>query len=192
MKKKYSKYIKSKLIEIIPKEFPCFVFLDDQKKYGLDYNFVCKDGNILKMISVQNSHDENAFMVELFWSNDGTKFQNDLTHFWLEDDENVLEKICNESGNSLRVGLPIFYARDFGAWWAIDPTGKIIKSIEEYGFITSDVYFQFYSEDSFLSDEKDLSEESFKEYIDPLIYNVVELLKKHAIPLFECISNRTL
>ena len=190
MKKEYSKYIKSKLKEIIPKEFPCFVFLDEQKKYGLHYNFLCNKGDNLKMISIQNSQDENAFMVELFWSNNGEKFQNDLTHFWFENDENILEKICNEAGNSLRVELPIFYARDFGSWWAIDPTGKIRNSIEEHGFITSDAYFQFYSEDSFLSDEKDLSEEEIKKYIDPLIDNVIELLKKYAMPLFQCMDNK--
>jgi len=190
MKKRYSKYIKSKLKEIIPKEFPCFVFLDEQKMYGLHYNFVCKDGDNLKMISIQNSHDENAFMVELFWSNDRTKFQNDLTHLWFEDDENVLAEICNESESSIRVGLPIFYARDLGSWWAIDSTGKIIKSIEEYGYITSDAYFQFYSEDTFLSDEKDLTEEEIKQYIDPLVFNVIELLKKYTIPLFECLSSK--
>jgi hypothetical protein len=189
MKKEYTKYIKSKLKEIIPKEFPCFVFLDKQQTYGLDYNFICNNNNI-KMISIQNSHDENAFMVELFWSNDGTKYQNDLTHFWLENNEDILKKICNETKDSLRIQLPIFYARDFGAWWAIDPTGKIVKSIEENGLITSDAYFRFYSEDTFVSDEKELSKEEFQEYIDPLIYNVVELLKKYALPLFECLENR--
>ena len=190
MKKEYSQYIKLKLKKIVEKEFPDFIFLDDQKMYGLHYNFVCKDSDNFKMISIQNSHDENAFMVELFWSNDGTKFQSDLTEFWFEDDENVLEKICSESENSLRVRLPIFYARDFGAWWAIDPTGKIIKSIERYGFITSDAYFQFYSEDTFLSDDINIHKDEYKKYIDPLIYNVIELLKKYGIPLFECVSNK--
>jgi len=190
MKKQYSQYVKSKLKEMIPKEFPCFVFQENQNKYGLDYNFVCQDGDNFKMISIQNSHDENAFMIELFWSNNGTKFQNDLTYFWFEDNENILAKICKESNKSLRVRLPIFYARDFESWWAIDPTGKIINSIKEYGFITSDAYFQFYSEDSFLSDNEDLSKEEFKEYIDPLIYNSVELLKRYAIPLFECVSDK--
>jgi len=142
------------------------------------------------MISIQNSHHDNAFMVEFFWSNDGTKFQNDLVDIWFEDDENVLDKIYSESHNSLRERLPIFYAREFESWWAIDPTGNIIKSIEKYGFITSDAYFQFDSEDTFLSDEKDLTEEEIKRYIDPLINNVIELLKKYIIPLFERLENK--
>jgi hypothetical protein len=190
MKKEYSKYIKSKLKEIIPTKFPCFVFWDQKTEYGLDYNFVCEDNNSLKTISIQNSHDENAFMVELFWSDDGTKFQNDLTHFLFEDDEDVLKKICNETKGSLRIRLSVFYAHDFDSWWAIDPTGKIVKSIKENGFITSDAYFQFYSEDSFLSDEKKLSKEQFQHYIDPLVYNVIELLNKYAITLFECLDNK--
>jgi len=186
MKKEYSQYIKLKLKKIMEKEFPDFIFLDDQKMYGLHYNFVCKDSDNFKMISIQNSHDENAFMVELFWSDNGTKFQSDLTHFWFEDDENVLEKICSESKNSLRVRLPIFYTRDFEAWWAIDPTGKIITSIERYGFITSDAYFQFYSEDTFLSDDINIHKDEYKKYIDPLIDNATTLIRKYAIPLFAC------
>jgi hypothetical protein len=166
------------------------MFLDDQGGYGLHYNFVCKNDKNLTMISIQNSHDENAFMVELFWSNDGTKFENSLTDVWVENNEDVLKKNCNESGNSLRIRLSTFYAREFGSWWAIDPTGKIIESIEKYGFITSDAYFQFYSEDSFLSDETDLSEEEMTKYIDPLIHNVIEVLKKYGMVLFECLNNK--
>ena len=50
---------------------------------------------------------------------------------------------------------------------------------------TSTVYFQFFSKDTFLSDAKDLTEEEIKQYVDPLVSNGIELLKKYAIPLFE-------
>ncbi len=59
-----------------------------------------------------------------------------------------------------------------------DSTGNIINSIKTHGYITSDTYFKFYSEDTFLSDETKLKQDEYKKYIDPLIYNVLELLKK--------------
>ena len=190
MRKEYSRYIKSKLKEIIPKEFPCFVFLNEQKKYGLDYNFICKDSNNFKMISIQNSHNDDSFMIELFWSNNGEKFQSEVSDFWFESEDDILNIICNETTNTLRVRLNTFYTHEFGSWWAIDPTGKIIKSINTQGFITSEAYFQFYSEDSFLADETNLNEEEMRRYVDPLISNAVQMLKKYGIPLFECLDKK--
>jgi hypothetical protein len=190
MKKEYARYIKSKLKELIPKEFPCFKFSEGMEDIGLDYNFICKDGRNINMISIQNSHDENAFMIELFWSNDGSKFQNDLTYFWFDGDENILEEICSKSENSIRIGLPIFYSRDLESWWAIDPTGKIVESIKKNGFITSDAYSRFYAEDTFFSDENQISKNEYEKYIDPLINNAVELIKRYAVPLFKCLNNK--
>ncbi len=186
MKKAYGNYIESQLKQIIPTKFPCFKYLKKQKNYGLDYNFICEDKQSIKMISIKNSHDENAFMIEVFWSIDGSKFQNDRTHIWFEDDDDILEIICDTDGKSLRIGLPVFYAFEFESWWAIDPTGGIIKSIQKNGFISADAYSKFYSEDTFTSDESNLSEEEMKIYIVPLIDNAVNMIKKYAIPLFEC------
>jgi len=189
MRKEYVQYIKKKLKKNIPDEFPCFKFADKKKDLGLDYNFVCDDKNF-KMISIQNSHDENSFTVELFWSKSSQRFHGDLTYISLENGNDILNLICKQSTNSLRIRLSIFYSHEFDSWWAIDPTGNIITSIKTHGYITSDAYFKFYSEDTFLSDDTQLKQDEYKRYIDPLIYNVLELLKKYAMPLFECLDSK--
>ena len=188
MRKEYSQYIKTKFKKIIPEKFPCYKYTDKQKDFGLDYNFVCDDKSF-KVISFQNSHDENAFTVELFWSNRDQRFQNDLTHISLENSDDILNAFCKEPTNNLRIRLSIFYSHEFDSWWAIDPTGNILNSIETHGYITSDAYFKFYSEDTFLSDDTQLEEDEYETYIDPLVYNVIELLEKYAMPLFECLDN---
>jgi hypothetical protein len=190
MKKEYSRYIKNKFKQIIQKEFSCYKFIDKRKDFGLDYNFMQDDNKSFKMISIQNSHDENAFMTELFWSNSGQRFQNDLTHFRFENSDDVLSTICKESTNSLRIRLSIFHSHEFDSWWAIDPTGNIVDSIKIHGYITSDAYFKFYSEDTFLSDDTELEQGEYEKYIDPLVYNTVDLLKKYAMSLFECLDRK--
>ena len=191
MKKEYSRYINSMLKELIPNEFPCFKYVGRKKEFGLNYSFVCKKGDCINVISIQNYHNEDSFMVELFWSKDESMFQNDLTHIWFEDDKDRLKKICDEAGSPVRVRLPIFFMEEFEPWWAIDPTGNIIKSIKQNGYITSESYFKFMSEDSFYEDEVTLKKEEYGLYIDPLIDNVIDLLKKYAIPLFECLNGKS-
>ncbi len=191
MKKEYSRYIKSRFKELIPKEFPCFKYSGHKEEFSLDYSFVCRERNCINVISVQNYHNEDSFMVELFWSKEGEKFQNDLAHFWFESNDDRLKKICDDVGSSVRVRLPIFFMDDLEPWWAIDPTGNIVESIRQNGYITSESYFKFMSEDSFYADEVILKKEEYSLYIDPLIDNVIDLLKKYAIPLFECLNGKS-
>ena len=192
MKRKYSQYIKKLFKEKFKKEFPNFKFWKSTRQQGLDYNFVDSTGENWKMISIQNDKDGNAFTVEVFWSEieepclyESTLFSN----MELETPLQLEDKIW-KSVDRVRIRLSEFWMDDFGPWWAIDPTGKIMNSIEKHGYITSDVYFHFLSKDTFLSDAKDLTEEEIKQYVDHLVSNVIELLKKYAIPLFEYLDSK--
>lgn len=192
MNRKYSQYIKKKLIEKFEKEFPNFKFWKSTKQQGLDYNFVDITDKSWKMISVQNDKNSNAFTIEIFWSKVQEQYLYESTLFSNMELEPPLQ-VDNEIWNILdrvRIRLSDFWVDDFDSWWAVDPTGKIIKSIQQHGFISSDTYFNFYSKDTFLSDKRDLTEEEFQEYIDPLIDNVIDLLKQYAMPLFERLNGK--
>ena len=191
MKRKYSQYIKKLFKEKFKKEFPNFKFWKSTRQQGLDYNFVDSTGENWKMISIQNDKDGNAFTVEVFWSEiEEPYLYNDCTFDMEFQIPLQLEDKTWKSLDKVRIQLSEFWTDGFDSWWAIDPTGKIMNSIEKHGYITSDVYFQFSSKDIFLSDAKDLTEEEIKQYVDPLVSNVIELLKKYAIPLFEYLDSK--
>ena len=183
MKRKYSQYIKKLFIQKMQEELPEFAFWKSTKEQGLDYNFVKHDQDSWKMISVQHHHNEDSFMIEIMWSK--TEEPKLYESEYIEKPLSI-ETIMETKPAHLRIRLPDFWTESFDAWWVIDRRGQFIKSIDEKGLITEDLYYQFYSDvGAILEDGPELTEEEMKVYIDPLVANAIKMIQKYAIPLYE-------
>lgn len=186
MKQEHSKYVKNLFIKKMKEEFPEYIFWKSSKSQGLDYNFVKKDENSWKMISVQHNKNEESFTIEIMWSKykkakliENTLFSNININTPLKIEDDVWLSLDN-----IRIRLSNFWTESFDSWWVIDKKGDFLKSINDYSYITEDTYIHFCNY-NFSSDSDILNEKERKYFIDPLVDNSIDMIKKYAISLFE-------
>jgi len=188
MKKKYGQYIKRKIKSDFKKEFPEFQF---QNQKHSCYQFVKKIGKGWNVIKV--CHEENdCFSIGLMWSpkEEEEEIQNVvLVYLELMRPYNI-NQLINYELKKVSITLADFWADDFDSRWAVDQSGKILECIKQNGYITSDAYYEFFSHGIDRFDEPELPEEQYSIYIDPLIDNAVEMIKKYALPLFEAFEKK--
>ena len=192
MKQKYSKYIKKLFQDKFKEELPMFKPVKAQWfEWLFSYEFVISSKDSWKSIMIYHDDKDNSFDINLVWSTtkEPQQFRSTLVehNLFRPIEINAIKEL---NLNGVSIGLSDFWATDFCSVWAVDSTGKILKSIEENGYISSDVSFQFYSKDTFLSDKKELTMEEMEKFIDPLVDNAIEMIKQYAIPLFNALDNK--
>jgi len=101
-----------------------------------------------------------------------------------------IEYTDNLSIDRISIELSDFWATDFDVGWAVDPTRKTLQALSAKGYISSDDFFQFYTKDTFTSDGIELNENQFEEFIDPLVENAINMIKKYAIPFFNSLDEK--
>jgi hypothetical protein len=190
MKRKYSKYIKKLFQDKFKEELPMFKPVKAQWfEWLFSYEFVISSKDSWKSIMIYHDDKDNSFGINLVWSiaKEPQQFRSTLVEHNLFGPIEI-NAIKELNLNEVSIGLADFWATDFSSGWAVDPTGKILKSIEKNGYITSDASFQFYSKDTFFSDEKELTMEEMKFFIDPLVDNAIKMIKQYGIPLFNALN----
>lgn len=187
MKHKYNQYIKKMFKHKFKEKFPDFKYWKSTKQQGLDYNFVNTDQNSWKMISIQNEKYDNAFSIEIFWSQKEEAVLYESTLFSnLEFDTPInLDDKQWLSLDRVRVRLVNFWAKDFETWWAIDTRGEILDSINRFGYITSEAYYNFLENSIDNFDQNELTNEQMSIYIDILVNNAIDMIGKYSIPFFD-------
>jgi len=190
MNKIYSRYIKKEFKRKFSNEFLEWELIKT-KWFPGSISYFQKNSKSWKCIELIFSPKDNSFEIILIWSQKEELefFRSSLLEYnlWRPVSFQDFDKIVP---NKIMIGLASFWEKEFDSAWAIDPTQKIIYSIKEHGYVTSDIYAKFSLVDTFKSDKITILENEYSIYIDPLIDNSIDMITKYAIPFFDYLDSK--